>query len=168
MEERRTAAAEARPPISNGGGEELLLRFISAVSVTLHEMAGIESVVRSARQGLDNRQDDISAVLRITSTTAGSLILTFPYRTATAIARRVLEGVTTEPDDGMIQDCMGEVANVVAGQAKAMLAETSFHFVFSMPEVLVGHPAETRPDQEPPLVAVLTSDLGEFAIRLRL
>jgi chemotaxis protein CheX len=167
LEQRRTAAAEPRPTVSNGG-EEVLQPFISAASVTLHEMAGVETIGRSARQSLDELQDDISAVVRIISATAGSLILTFPYRTASAIARRVLDGVATEPDDGMIRDCMGEIANVVAGQAKAMLAETPFHFAFSMPKVFVGHHAESWPNQERPFVAVLTSDLGDFSLRLTL
>jgi chemotaxis protein CheX len=148
--------------------DKLLEPFILAACVTLREMAGTEVVVRSAQETtLDISLDDISAALRLASARDGLLVLRFPRRTADAIARRVLDGVTTELDESMIRDCVGEIANVVAGQAKAMLAETPFHFAFSMPKVVVGPHPELRPKQgQDCFVVALTSDVGEFALQL--
>jgi chemotaxis protein CheX len=148
--------------------DKLLEPFISAACVTLREMAGTEVLAGSAHETrLENSLTDISAVLRLTSATDGFLVLSFPECTAYAVARRVLDGVTTELDESMIRDCVGEIANVVAGQAKALLAETPFHFAFSMPKVVVGPDPELRPKQgQDCFVVTLTSDVGEFAMQL--
>jgi len=131
-------------------------------------MAGTEVVARSVDETtLDSSLDDISAALSLTSATDGFLVLRFPRRTADAIARRVLDGVTTELDERMTRDCVGEIANVVAGQAKAMLAETPFHFAFSLPKVVLGPDPELRPKEgHDCFVVTLTSDVGEFVMQL--
>jgi chemotaxis protein CheX len=156
------------PSAPDATRETLLEPFISAVCVTLREMAGTEVVARSVHEtALNNSLTDISAAVHLTSTTDGFLVVSFPERSAYAVARRVLDGVTTELDESMIRDCVGEIANVVAGQAKALLAETPFHFVFSMPKVVVGPDPELQPKQGLEcFVVTLTSDVGEFAVQL--
>ena len=77
---------------------------------------------------------DIAAVLTLTSA-PGAMVLGFPEQTASALAGRILSGVTAVIDGQLIRDCVGEIANVIVGQAKAMLAGTSYHFAFSVPNV---------------------------------
>jgi chemotaxis protein CheX len=93
--------------------------------------------------------------------------LSFARPTVTAIARRVLVEVADAPKDELVPDCMGEIANVVAGQAKALLAESPYHFRFGTPTVLSGPGLEVseRPDAEC-LVVLFSSDLGDFALQL--
>jgi chemotaxis protein CheX len=167
MSTSKSAAAGAQS-LPDETRDKLLEHFISAACATLREMAGTEVVARSVHETtLDNSLTDISAALRLISSTDGFLVLSFPERTAHAIARRVLDGVTTELDESMIWDCVGEIANVVAGQAKALLAETPFHFAFSMPKVVVGPNPELQPKQgQNCFVITLTCDVGEFAMQL--
>jgi chemotaxis protein CheX len=77
-------------------------------------------------------------VLQLTPAIDGSLVLSFPERTAAFLARQMLAGVTAEVDNQLIRDCVAEIGNVVAGQAKALLAGTPFHFAFSLPRVIIG------------------------------
>jgi CheY-specific phosphatase CheX len=60
----------------------------------------------------------------------------------------------------MIRDCIGEVANIIAGQAKTLLYGTPLHFNFSPP---------IQDDFEPPseaeaLQLTFGSDAGGFTL----
>ena len=130
-------------------------------------MAGADVVARAVyRQTLDTALGDLSVVVGLASATMEFLVLSFPERTAAALAGRMLAGVTEKLDEGLIRDCVGEIANVVCGQAKAMLAGTLHQFVFSMPKVVAGA-NESQPRQDLDcLVVVFSSDRGEFTMRV--
>jgi chemotaxis protein CheX len=142
--------------------------FIAAVGAALGEMAGVEVIVRSVfSKASDEPSGGISAVLELRSTVAGPLVLSFPARTASALASRILAGVTGEIDAGLIRDCVGEIANVIAGQAKALLAETVYRFAFAIPRVVVDGVPEVRPGQGQDCLGIsFDSDLGSFTLQL--
>ena len=166
--DRFEIACGAGQPIGDEAGAQLLEPFIAAARAALTEMAGTEVVVRAAA-GTEPPQalGDVAAVVRLTSATDGYLVLGFPRRTAAALAERVLTGVVKEIDEGLICDCVGEIANVVAGQAKALLAGTPYHFTFSLPQVVLGGGPELGPHGARDCLAVaFGTDLGEMAMRL--
>jgi chemotaxis protein CheX len=141
--------------------------LVAAAEATLQEMAGTSVAVRS---GLPSEprgvQADVAVVLGIVSAAEGRVIIEFP-RTASALARRVLEGLTDERDDAMIRDCLGEIANVIAGQTKALVACTPHRFTFALPRVVVGSSTEvTAQEGEQSTSVVIATDVGEFAMHL--
>src|SRR5262249_58912846 len=97
----------------------------------------------------------------------GMLVLAFPTQPAQARARRVLAETAVAVDDALVRDCLGELANVTAGQAKAMLHGSPFRITFATPRVASS---ASRSDMAWPsenwLVALLTSELGDFALQL--
>jgi chemotaxis protein CheX len=159
--------AEGAQPISEENRDKLLEPFITATCTALGEMAGTEVVVRAVYQkAFHQTLGDIAGVLGLRSATEGFLVLSFPNRTATAIAGRILAGVTQEVDENLVRDCVGEITNVVAGQAKAMLAGTPYHFAFSMPRVVgAGHELRPLPSLDC-LVVAFSSAHGDFALQL--
>jgi chemotaxis protein CheX len=162
-----TASGGAKP-VAGEIRDNLREAFVAAVGAALSEMAGAEAVVREVfPKAPDEPLGGISAVLELQSTRTGSLVLTFPDPTASALASRILTGVTGVVDAGLIRDCVGEIANVVAGQAKAMLAGTAFHFTFAVPKVVVGDGPELRPKQGQECLGIsFASVLGGFTLRL--
>jgi chemotaxis protein CheX len=97
------------------------------------------------------------------------LLLRFPERTAAAIAQRVLADTEVELNESLIRDCIGEIANVIAGQAKTLLAGTPYRLTFSLPEVVVGKHLLSHPEwSRECLVIAFRSDLGEFSLGLAL
>jgi chemotaxis protein CheX len=86
-----------------------------------------------------------------------------------SLAGRALAGVTEELTEDIVRDCLGEIANVVAGQAKALLAGTPYHFTFSTPTVVAGggHEGGATPGGGY-LVVLFGSDVGDFALQLGL
>ena len=160
-------ASESAQAVVGEIRDQLLGPFITATCVAMGEMAGMEVVVRAVyHKALHHALGDVAAVLGLQSATEGFLVLGFPQQTAAALSRRILAGVTEEVEESLIQDCVGEIANVVAGQAKAMLAGTPYRFTFSLPEVVIGA-KELRPQQcLDCLVIVFSSDMGEFVLQL--
>jgi len=162
-------APGAGQPIGDELRSRLLEPFIAATRAALAEMAGTEVIVRAAVQtGLSQALGDVSAVVRLTSATNSYLVLGFPKRTAATLAERVLDHVLKAIDDDLICDCMGEIANVVAGQAKTLLAGTPYQFSFSLPRVVIGTASELVPSPgQDYLAVVFDTDLGEIAMQLQ-
>jgi chemotaxis protein CheX len=174
--------AEGGQPVSDQIRDELLEPFITAVCTALGEMAGTEVVVRAVYQKPlplppsslspdgergTGQEGDVSAVVELRSATGGSLVLRFPERMAAALAGRILAEVREQADADLIRDCVGEIANVVAGQAKALLAGTSHRFAFSLPKVVAGQAPDLQPEPgQDCLVVNFSSELGDFAMQL--
>lgn len=145
---------------------DLLEPFIAATSAALGEMAGIEVIARAVhRRTTSQDAGDICVVVELTSETSRFMVLSFPERTATAIAGRVLAGAAQNLDQSLVRDCMGEVANVIAGQAKAMLAGGRHQFDFAIPQVVTAD-AFQEPQGLDCLTIACGSELGEFEVRL--
>ncbi len=96
------------------------------------------------------------------------MALCFTERTALTLTRRVLGEAGHVTDHALVYDCMGEIANVTAGQAKALLVETPYRFTFSVPTVATtaGGPVSTAVSGEHCLVVVFGCDAGDFALQL--
>jgi chemotaxis protein CheX len=161
-------ASEDALPLPAGARVEVVEPFIEAVALTLREMASADVVVQAVYDKKQHRTlGDVSAVLALAFPGEGRLVLSFPSATATALARRVLADVTDDPEPALVGDCVGELANVIAGQAKALLLGSRYHFTLSTPTVLIGAGREIRhPDGAHCLVVAFSSDLGEFALEL--
>jgi CheY-specific phosphatase CheX len=144
--------------------DELTEPFITAVATTLREMAGVEVVVRdTVRAAGGEGLADVSVILRLHAVVEGWLILSLPTGTAEALAGRVLADVGGRPNGGMVRDCVHELLNVIAGQAKALLYGTPRHFTLSTPTALTAVP----PDAAGRWVVRFDSDAGDFALHLR-
>jgi len=144
--------------------DELVEAFSEAVPFALREMAGVEAVVRDSGPATTaDGSADLAATVRLTTAVSeGRFTLSLPAATAAEMARRVLTGTTDDVSADLVRDCAGEVANVVAGQAKALLVGSPCHFALSTPTVRAGGPA----DPEAGWVIRFESDAGPFAVHL--
>lgn len=155
-------------PVSSELRANLLDPFVEAARVTFSQMAQIDLNLVGMCERTDFRTTgDVSAVVGLVSPAEGSLVLSFSERAAQMLANRVLADVGIEPDDNLIRDCVGEVANVVAGQAKGALAGTPYYFVYAPPTVVAGrgHEVRHRPGV-PCLVIEFASSAGEIQLQL--
>jgi chemotaxis protein CheX len=138
----------------------------AAVRQTLSEMAGVEVALQSVHgRQTPAAQGDIAVVLELASARNGLLIMSFSARTAEALAGHVLAEVHEELTPALVQDCMGEITNVIAGQAKALLHGTPHHFSFSPPVIQTGASLKL-PEGLESLVLAFDSDVGGCALQL--
>ncbi len=160
-------AAEGLLPASSEIRHKLVDPFITATRAALGEMARTEVVARAVYQNRGHHMlADVTAVIRLTSVIEGCLVLSFPERTAATLAKRMLADVSAEVDEQLTRDCVGEIGNVIAGQAKALLAGTPYHFSFSLPTVIVDAEDFHPPPGLDCLIVALHSNPGEFTLQL--
>jgi chemotaxis protein CheX len=160
-------APEGALPVGQAIRAALLEPFIEATRTTLAEMAGVEPAVAAVYQATrDHPPGDIAAMVALTSPALRTLVIAYPERTAAALAKRIMTVGAVDVDDSLIRDCVGEIANVVAGQAKALLAATPYRFVFALPKVVAGAGALEDEADVDCLVIAFDSACGRFALRL--
>jgi chemotaxis protein CheX len=143
--------------------DELIEAFTAATTFALREMVGVEAVVRESRPAPGA---SLSAVIRLTTAGGeGRLVLSCSESTAAALAARVLAQAVNAVPPEMVRDCLGEVANVVAGQAKVLLVGHPAHFTLSTPTVRAGEAGELAAGT---WTIPFASDVGEVTVHLLL
>ncbi len=88
---------------------------------------------------------DISGVIGLAGEATGSVAVTLPA----AIAFRIYEGMVGERVTALtedVRDAVGELANMIAGGAKAALSKDGYRFRIAIPSIVVGkdHTIEHR------------------------
>ncbi len=118
---------------------EFINPFLSAIAnilvtmATLPVTAGKAHITRS-----DLSQADITGMVHMKSPqTQGTLIISFSRDVILDIAFRMLSETFATIDDSVI-DLVGEITNMVTGQAKQLLSEKGFDFDMARPTVILG------------------------------
>lgn len=159
--------ADARP-LDEPLREQFVEPFVAAIRLALAEMATVAVAVRAVYQTRGTPAPrDFAAVVELRSTTPRLLVLAFPARTARDLTGRILRDVKEADHERLIGDCVGEIANVVAGHAKTALSGTRYQFSCALPKVVAGPlnlPARGHGGSE--LVAILDCDAGEIDLRI--
>ena len=137
--------------------------FILSVGHVFKTMMGVDiQVGKPFVKDPSVRNVDVSAIIGFSGDAAGAVVLCFSMRTAASIATKFagVEMNETHPD---FADALGEVANMVAGNAKARF--TDLKASISLPNVVVGRQHGVMPTKEPPRLALPgQSSLGEFTV----
>lgn len=148
--------------------DSLLMPFVEAATHTIEEMAGSSVSLHSVYQKRGYRIfGDYSVMVNLSADSEGTLVLSFPSETGSAIAARILEPLGADLTEELLQSTLGEIGNIVTGSAKGRLANTNYRFAMSTPTVVSGHNHEVRYQPGLPcLVASFTGELGDFALQL--
>lgn len=124
----KSAASAVLPP-------EVIEAFTSSTVTALEELTQLVAI---PTDGLANKtaqvDDAVVAVVRLLRPVPGTLTLVLPTDSARRLSEAYLPA-GTELTDEIINDVAGELANVIAGQAKTILKGTPYHFTLSIPVV---------------------------------
>ena len=143
--------------------------FIESTLRSLEMMATItaEKVGLSVKEDLITTSD-ISAISGITGDTSGSSILSFPTELACRIASNMLmEEIATM--DRSVEDAIGEIGNIVVGDARRLLIQDGFSLSISVPTVVIGKGHRISRSGDIPCIAIpFKTDFGEFEVNVGL
>ena len=144
---------------------EFINPFIIAVSKTLETMAGCK-VVREAPQIKKGKTalHPVSGIIGLSGVIVGTVVLTMSEALALKCASAMLMEDYKEfnPD---VFDAVGELTNVIAGNAKAQLED--YRLSLSLPNVIYGKDAELRfPERCQPISIPFQTDFGPMAIEI--
>ncbi len=146
-------------------GIEVARPFIKAVVDVLRTMAGIDAVVGKPYTKNDNSAaGDVSAIVGVTGDKKGSISVTFTRSCAIALVKGMLgDDIQDVLQD--TQDAVGEVTNMVSGQARAGLVDLGITLQGSTPTVIVGAGHTIRHISACTVIAIpFTTPHGNFTV----
>ncbi|MAT68370.1 MAG: chemotaxis protein CheX [Planctomycetaceae bacterium] len=113
-----------------------------------------------------SRKYPISGVIGLSGRAVGTVVINLSEEVALKAASALMLTELTEVDDDVI-DAVGELANIVAGAAKAELEE--FELSVSLPNVVIGKGHEIRfPTNAKPICVPYDTDFGPLLLEVGL
>ncbi len=109
---------------------------------------------------------EVSGIIGLAGETVGAVVLSFDRDTAiqmvSRLAHKTYQGLSREVIDGV-----GELVNIIAGNAKKDLLE--YRLSISLPGVITGHEYRIKwPDGVPVVTIPFSSELGRFWVSVSL
>lgn len=112
------------------------------------------------------RLDEVSGIIGLAGETMGAVVLSFNRETAIKVAS-TMAGKPYPALTNEVIDIVGELVNIVAGNAKRDLLD--YRIVISLPGVIIGKESQIRwPSNVPVITIPFTSEAGPFTINVSL
>jgi chemotaxis protein CheX len=109
---------------------------------------------------------DVSGVIGLSGEAQGSICLSFPKLIALKVVSALI-GTEIKIVGPEVSDAVGEIANIVAGNAKQHL--TQFNLSISLPKVIMGKDHKIASQSGVPTIVVpFSCSLGDFAMEVSL
>lgn len=141
--------------------------FLNAVIDVMKTMAQIEPLPgKPFIKDDETALGDISGIIGITGHTKGSISVTFTEPCILPIVSNMLGEEMTELNEE-IGDAVGEITNMVAGQARQGLSKLGKRFHAAIPTVVMGHDHEVcHIVNGPVLVIPFTTPTGHITVEV--
>ena len=139
--------------------------FIEAIQNVFTTMLSVDTIIGKPFLKENDCQDtEVSALIGLSGDAVGSIVLCFAETTAIGVASG-LAGEDIPADHPDFGDALGEMANMVTGQAKSRFEGLSCSI--SLPQVLSGKDLKVlRSQHETTLVLPCDSTLGKFRVEV--
>ncbi len=139
--------------------------FIGSICNTFETMCSATvKIGKPALRPGDSQPCDVSSVIGFSGDAAGSVVLQFSFDAASKLASR-FAGIEITPDHEDFADAVGELANMVAGGAKAKF--DGLNISISLPNVVVGQSHNVSASKTAPrLVIPCDTEVGSFNVEV--
>jgi len=144
---------------------EFINPFLLATAAVFENMLSVEVRRQTpyVRKALEP-QYAITGVIGLTGKATGTVAFSLPEEAALAITQRLL-GERPAAINAQVTDAIGEVTNMIAGAAKARLAELELSL--GLPTVVIGRDACIAfPSRAVPIAIPFDSDLGPLVVEV--
>lgn len=128
--------------------------FLAAVMNVLGTMANVKVTPKKPYLNKDRTAvGDITGLIDVTGYANGTMSLTLEKDAILKIVNNMLFESFTEIDD-QIADAVGELTNMIAGQARAELAKNDMNFQAGSPSVTIGKGESLGHAPEAPILSI--------------
>jgi chemotaxis protein CheX len=143
--------------------------FINATLNVLETMAFVKSEAGKPYLKKDNvARGDVSGVIGMTGETNGTIYVTFDEPSILKIVSNMFGEEMTEINNE-ITDAVGELTNMISGQARRELEEIGKVFHGAIPSVISGKNHKLMPMTKGPKIAIpFKTDSGNFTVEVAL
>jgi chemotaxis protein CheX len=140
--------------------------FLTAVQNIFETMINVAYTLGKPSLKKDNVTTyEISGIIGITGEVNGCVVVSFPESVALQLASALLGDELTQVNDDC-KDAIGEIANMVAGDAKKRFPAGNTSI--SVPSVVFGKHSVSHPRGVPIISIPCKTDAGDFAIEVAL
>lgn len=108
---------------------------------------------------------EASVILGVTGDLRGTVAFSFPKEMALEMVK-IMSGMEMDELDSFVSSAIGEVANIIGGNAMTLLASNSCTCDILPPQVMVGECKLFPQDQEKVLKLPLSTPIGEFDLAI--
>ncbi|WP_196137178.1 chemotaxis protein CheX [Aliikangiella sp. G2MR2-5] len=147
---------------------EFISPFLSSMSNVLVTMASLKPRASGFQLEPTNLPEgDVTGIIPLSSPQAsGTIALTFSKAVILHIAEKMLGEEFDELND-KVADLVGELANMVAGNARELLEDKGYTFEMGIPKVIRGPNRElTRPQTSNLVIVPFSTEAGEFYVEV--
>ena len=130
---------------------QLFLPFAESIQSVFSTMLALDVTVGDVEPVGESEDHDVSGIIGLSGDVTGNAALCFKSETASKIVESFV-GMAMDPGSEDFSDAIGELANMVAGSAKAMY--DGLHVSLTCPSVVVGLNHKVRSQREIPAVKV--------------
>lgn len=146
---------------------KLINPFINATINVLETMAFVTVTAGKPYVKQDSTAvGDVTGVIGLTGVAHGTIAVTFEEKCILTVVSNML-GETMESLNEDIADAVGELTNMISGQARRELDEVGKVFKAAIPSVITGKNHTIRHYSDGPKIAIpFQTDGGEFTIEV--
>ena len=158
-----SVAAPAQPVVIN---PNLIVPFVNSVRAVFSTMVGVATTVgRPQLKSQPAPSYDVSSIIGFSGEVTGSVVVSFQKEAALKLAS-AFAGCEIKENTPDFADAIGELANMIAGNAKKDLGAVAS---ISVPNVIIG-PGHTvaRLSGVPCLVIPCQTPVGDFAVEVNI
>jgi chemotaxis protein CheX len=141
--------------------------FLSASLNLFNSYLGLNAVEEKPFLNPD-RQNlyEVSGIIGLAGETQGAVVVSFPRTTAIKVAS-ILTGIEYTAMGSDVIDCVGEITNIIAGNAKKDLLD--FRINISLPGVITGNHYQINWPKGIPVITIpFNSSIGAFSVNVSL
>ncbi len=144
----------------------LINPFIEATLNILGTMAQTKAQAGKPYVKTDSvARGDVSAIIGMMGEASGMVSVSFSAKCIVAIASRMLGEKITQKDE--IRDAVGEITNMISGQARRLLDEQGRTLQGTLPTIIMGRNHSITHMTDSPILAIpFTTDCGDFTIEV--
>ncbi len=144
--------------------------FIEATQNVMKEFIGLEATPGSPTlyDKNSNAYDwDISGIIGLAGQVLGVIIISFPSRIAVKMVAKMLNDENIKSIDDSVIDVIGELVNIIAGNAKKSLEQ--FKIAISLPSIVKGSRHQLTSQKNITMVNIpFSCELGNFNLLVSL
>ncbi|HZJ85039.1 MAG TPA: chemotaxis protein CheX [Syntrophomonadaceae bacterium] len=135
-----------------------VLKLMLDVEVKQGELSLVEGLVPSK---------DANVIIGVTGDLKGNILFSFP-RDMTLEMVYIMSGMRMEEIDTFVSSALGEVANIIGGNALSNLSASNYNCDIVPPQILIGTYHSVSMANEKAMRIPLITTIGEFDITLYL
>jgi len=143
--------------------------FIEATTNTFQTMCSLTPTrERVFLKGDGEETYGVSGIIGLGGEATGAVVLNLPEKVAMGVVSKFVGEDFSAITSGVV-DGVGELTNIIAGDAKNRLIQKGYKFEIGLPRIVTGRNYITAQNKNVPcLVVSFTSELGNFCLEVSL